>query len=171
MLISKLDSGLAPKALFKVSIIRPAKMLILSPIVLALSIFTAVVYGYLYLLFTTITEVFYEEYSFSQGSVGLTYLGIGIGNLVGVLIFAIVSDRIMKKKSISGEMKPEYRLPPMIPGAFAIPLGSKHHRSSFTSPVYVILVFLYGWTAENRVFWIVPILGTSFGEPSSSLIN
>jgi MFS family permease len=105
-------------------------MLILSPIVLALSVFTAVVYGYLYLLFTTITEVFYEEYSFSQGTVGLTYLGIGIGNLVGVLLFAIVSDRIMKKKSASGEMKPEYRLPPMIPGAFAIPVGCKHHCSS-----------------------------------------
>lgn len=94
-----------------------------SPIVLALSVQMAVVYGYLYLLFTTLTDVFQENYHFSQGTVGLTYLGIGIGSLVGVFAFGIVSDRIMRKKSALGEMKPEYRLPPMIPGSFAVPVG------------------------------------------------
>lgn len=108
-------------------------MLVFSPIVLAFSVFMAVVYGYLYLLFTTLTEVFHIRYKFSPGSTGLTYLGIGIGCLVGVAAFGIASDRIMKSKSASGEMKPEYRLPPMIPGAFAIPIGRKHcvHDRSF----------------------------------------
>lgn len=124
-LVSKLDTGLAPRALFKRSIVRPARMLMFSPIVLSLSVLMAVVYGYLYLLFTTLTEVFQKNYHFSQGTVGLTYLGIGIGSLVGVLAFGIASDRIMKKKSASGEMKPEYRLPPMIPGAFAVPAGCR----------------------------------------------
>lgn len=101
-------------------------MLIFSPIVLALSTFMAVVYGYLYLLFTTITEVFEDRYHFSQGSVGLTYLGIGLGSLVGVFVFGVASDRIVKAKSASGAMKPEYRLPPMIPGSFAVPVGRKH---------------------------------------------
>lgn len=101
-------------------------MLIFSPIVLALSTFMAVVYGYLYLLFTTITVVFEDGYHFSQGTVGLTYLGIGLGSLVGVFVFGIASDRIVKAKSISGVMKPEYRLPPMIPGSFAVPVGCKH---------------------------------------------
>ena len=100
-------------------------MLIFSPIVLALSTFMAVVYGYLYLLFTTITEVFENRYHFSQGSVGLTYLGIGLGSLAGVFVFGIASDRIVKAKSVSGVMKPEYRLPPMIPGSFAVPVGCK----------------------------------------------
>lgn len=128
-LISKLDTGLAPKALFKLSIVRPARMLVLSPIVLALSVLMAVVYGYLYLLFTTLTEVFEERYHFSPGSVGLTFLGIGIGSLIGVFAFGIASDRIMKIKSAAGEMKPEYRLPPMIPGAFTIPVGCKNHHA------------------------------------------
>lgn len=123
--ISKFDTGLSPKALFKFSIVRPLKMLMFSPIVLALSVQMAVVYGYLYLLFTTLTEVFQDNYHFSQGTVGLTYLGIGIGSLVGVVTFGIVSDRIMKKKSAAGEMKPEYRLPPMIPGSFAVPIGCR----------------------------------------------
>lgn len=125
---SKLDSGLQPAELFKLSIVRPAKMLIFSPIVLALSTFMAVVYGYLYLLFTTITNVFETTYHFSQGSVGLTYLGIGIGSFIGVFLFGIASDRIVKAKSTAGEMKPEYRLPPMIPGSFAVPIGCMYSR-------------------------------------------
>lgn len=91
-------------------------MLLFSPIVLSLSVYMALVYGILYLIFTTITEVFEGEYNFSSGSVGLTYLGIGIGCLGGVLVFGIASDKIMKHMSAKGEMKAEYRLPPMIPG-------------------------------------------------------
>ena len=121
------------------------KMLLFSPIVLALSTYMAVVYGYLYLLFTTITEVFEQSYRFSSGSVGLTYLGIGVGSLFGVVIFGIASDKILKYMSAKGEMKPEYRLPPMIPGSFLIPIG----------------LFLYGWTAEKHVQFIAPIIGTS----------
>lgn len=145
-LMSKLDSGLSPKDLFIRSIVRPTKMLFLSPIVLALSTFMAIAYGYLYLLFTTITEVFEGTYGFSQGTVGLTYLGIGVGSIMGLVAFGVSSDLIMKKKSAKGEMKPEYRLPPMIPGAMFIPIG----------------LFWYGWTAEKHVFWLVPIIGTMF---------
>lgn len=120
---SKLDSGMAPSALFKLAIVRPTKMLIFSPIVLILSTFVAIVYGYLYLLFTTISEVYETKYGFTQGTVGLTYIGIGLGGFAGVIIFGLASDRIVKKKSASGEMKPEYRLPPMIPGCFTVPAG------------------------------------------------
>ncbi|KAL8756321.1 MAG: hypothetical protein Q9199_003021 [Rusavskia elegans] len=141
---SKLASDLSKGDRFKLAIVRPLKLLFLSPIVLALSTFMAVVYGYLYLLFTTMTEVFESTYQFSSGAVGLTYLGIGIGSLMGLFVFGAASDRIVKHKSKNGEMKPEYRLPPMIPGAFIIPLG----------------LFLYGWSAHFHVHWIVPIIGT-----------
>ena len=120
-------------------------MLLLSPIVLALSTYIAVVYGYLYLLFTTITPVFEQQYHFSPGSAGLTFLGIGIGSIFGVVIFGVASDKILKFMSKMGEMKPEYRLPPMIPGSFLIPFG----------------LFIYGWTADKQAHWIAPIIGTS----------
>ena len=121
----------------------------------------AVVYGYLYLLFTTITEVFEDQYHFSQGAVGLTYLGIGVGSLFGVVIFGVASDKILKAKSKSGEMKAEYRLPPMIPGSFVIPIGCTLSSTYATcGSTDIRVVFLYGWSAEKHVFWIVPILGT-----------
>lgn len=150
---SKLDSGLKPAELFKLSIVRPAKLLIFSPIVLALSTFMAVVYGYLYLLFTTITNVFETRYHFSQGSVGLTYLGIGLGSFVGVFLFGIASDRIVKAKSAAGVMKPEYRLPPMIPGSFAIPIGRMYSRLFYTCAAL---------TSSGSVFvWMVCRKGSS----------
>ncbi|KAL8706973.1 MAG: hypothetical protein Q9201_000021 [Fulgogasparrea decipioides] len=141
---AKLSVDLPPVELFKRAIVRPFKLLLFSPIVTALSIFMAIVYGYLYLLFTTITEVFESSYHFSSGAVGLTYLGIGVGSMCGLFIFGFASDRIVKYKSKNGEMKPEYRLPPMIPGAFIIPVG----------------LFMYGWTTEKHVHWIAPIIGT-----------
>src|SRR5947207_5988680 len=64
---SALDTGRTPKDLFLFSIVRPTKMLFRSPIVFLLSVFVAVVYGYLYLLFTTISTVFEGKYGFSQG--------------------------------------------------------------------------------------------------------
>ena len=121
-------------------------MLVLCPIVLILSTFNAIVYGYLYLIFTTITEVFEGSYGFSSGIVGLTFLGIGVGMMLGLAFFGVMSDRMLKKRAASGEMKPEYRLSLLFPGAVAIPIG----------------MFIYGWTAEKQVFWLVPILGTAF---------
>jgi hypothetical protein len=44
---SSLDTGRDPKTFFKIAIIRPLKMLFLSPIVFLLSLYMAMVYGYL----------------------------------------------------------------------------------------------------------------------------
>lgn len=143
---SKLDQGTPLREYFIRALIRPTKMLIFSPIVLLLSIYMAVVYGYLYLLFTTLTEVFEQRYHFSQGSVGLSFLGIGIGSMIGLVIFGALSDKTVKKMSAKGEMKPEFRLPPLIPGSLIIPIG----------------LFWYGWSADQGVHWIMPIIGTSF---------
>ena len=141
---SKYDKGLSPRRLWHISIIRPLRMLAYSPIVLLLSLFMAVIYGYLYLLFTTFTEVFGRQYHFSIGITGLAYIGIGVGNIMGLLFTGIALDRLVKSKSVNGEMKPEYRLPPMIWVAPFMPIG----------------LFIYGWTADKDIHWIVPIIGT-----------
>lgn len=145
MLKSKLDSGHTPKRLFERSITLPLRMLIFSPIVILFSFYMAVVYGYLYLLFTTISAVFVGDYGFSSGVISLTYLGIGIGMMLGLLFFGIMSKlTVARLEAEEGVLKPEQRLPLMIPGSFFIPAG----------------LFIYGWTAEYRIFWIVPIIGT-----------
>lgn len=50
--------------------------------------------------------------------VGLTFLGIGIGNFIGLAILGYSSDRVLKHLTLKngGKAKPEYRLPPLIYG-------------------------------------------------------
>ena len=65
---SKLDPGLTTGELIRRSIVRPTKMLFLSPIVLLFSTFIGFVYGVLYLLFTTFTFVFKGKLKLKDGS-------------------------------------------------------------------------------------------------------
>jgi hypothetical protein len=74
-LVSKLDSGLTPRQLFTFSIIRPAKMLFRSTICFSISLYIAITYSYLYILFTTFTAVFKGQYGWHGGIVGLSFLG------------------------------------------------------------------------------------------------
>ena len=129
------------------SISRPIKLLILSPIVLFVSLFCSVAYSYMYILFTTFTSNFENIYGFNAGQAGLAYLGLGLGFAVGQLTVGYFSDRyVQKQKARYGETTPEDRLPPIVLGVFLIPIG---------------LVW-YGWSAEYQVHWIVPIMGTFF---------
>lgn len=145
LLRSKLDAGLSPTDHLKRGILRPIKMLIYSPICIIFALYVAVVYGYLYLMFTSITEVFMKNYGFSASKVGLVYLGLGIGSMIGLVFFSITSDRTLKKMAArDGQgMKPEYRLWPVPIGAVMLPIG----------------FFIYGWTVEYHTHWIVPIIG------------
>ena len=121
---SKMDNGLTPGESFKRAIVRPMKMLFLSPICLFLALFVSVVYGYLYLLFSTITEVFEAEYHWKTGISGLSFLGIGIGNFFGVAVFAFGSDRALKRKKAKGiTLRPEDRLPLLVPAGLCVPIG------------------------------------------------
>ena len=143
---SKYDQGITTRQLWRITLIRPAKMLLFSPIIFLLSLFMAVTYGYMYLLFTTFPVVFGEYYHFKIGITGLVYLGLGIGNIIGLVIFGVFSDKVLLAKAASGELKPEYRLLPMVWTSFTLPVG----------------LFIYGWSARYAVHWIVPIIGNVF---------
>ncbi|KAH0441987.1 MFS multidrug transporter [Colletotrichum camelliae] len=130
---------------FTSAIIRPSKLLFLSPIVFFLSVLAAINYGYVYIMFTTMSSTFVKRYdTFDERNVGLTYLAFGIGNVSGNIVLSVISDRIVRRGAArSGTMKPEYRLPPLLPGSLLVPAG----------------LLLYGWTLERNVHWIAPLFG------------
>ena len=103
---------------------------------LAQSLYVAIVYGYLYLLFTTLTPVFESQYHFSSGSVGLTYLGIGIGALFGVVIFGILSDKLLKYLTAKhgGVGTSSINFPPLLPPHPLFSLYPTSHCTSTTNP-------------------------------------
>lgn len=145
---SALDTGRSPKDFFSLAIVRPSKMLFCSPIVFLLSLHVAIMYGYLYLVFTAMPTLFEEQYSFSTGSVGLTYIGLGVGSLLGLVLVGMTSDRLVTYLAVKNgsEPKPEYRLPPVMVASILAPAG----------------LFWYGWTAETNQHWMLPIVGVGF---------
>ena len=140
---SKLESNVSTAECFKLAVLRPSKMLF-TPIVAVLCLQVALVYAYIYLLFAIFTLAFVEIHGFSIGLSGLTFLGMGVGLMIALFSQAMYSDRYVAKKSKKGEMKPEYRLPPLIVGTLLVPIG----------------LFWYGWSMRSNVHWIVPVIGT-----------
>jgi hypothetical protein len=61
------------------------RMLFTSLILFLPSLDVSIVYGYLYLVFTTLTYAYENQYGFSSGVSGLTFLGIGEGMFIGTL--------------------------------------------------------------------------------------
>ena len=102
-------SKLPPGAVFSRAIMRPAKMLFLSPLVIGLSLYIAVVYSYIYLMFSTFSFIFQDQYGFNSANVGLTYLGLAIGMLVGLGVASVASDKMYVQLTTKhGIEKPEY---------------------------------------------------------------
>ncbi|KIN09066.1 hypothetical protein OIDMADRAFT_37964 [Oidiodendron maius Zn] len=146
-LVSALHHGLTRKSHFTHAIVRPTKMLLLSPIVMLLSIYTAFLFGYLYLFITTFPRVFTGKYHFSVNSSGLAYIGLGVGCFFGLIMAGKGSDVVYKKleEKNGGEGKSEFRLPLLV----------------ISAPLVAIAFFWYGWSVEAKVHWIIPILGSA----------
>lgn len=144
---SKLKPTEPPSKVFAKAIIRPMRMLLTAPLVTILSTYVAIIYGLMYILFTTFTFVFEEYYGFSAKSAGLVFIGGGIGNILGQLLVGFLSDRLIEAEKKKGNQpQPEVRLSLWItvPGALTLTAG----------------LLIYGWAAQFRVHWIVAVIGT-----------
>lgn len=76
-LVSKYHKDASKTTIFAEAIIRPVKLFVLSPILLAMSLYMAILYGTLYTLLTTLTVMLEEQYHFSAESAGLSFIGVG----------------------------------------------------------------------------------------------
>ena len=144
---SRYDTGATPRTGFRQAIIRPAKLAVFSPVVLIIALYASIVYGYLYIIFTTLTEVIQTTYHFSQGAAGLSYLGLGIGFVIGLIMFTLLSDRLLCRAS---SPSPESRLTPLLLALPTVPTG----------------LLLYGFLTKPSIPFPAPIIGTalvSFG--------
>ncbi|KAI0166762.1 major facilitator superfamily domain-containing protein [Hypoxylon sp. FL1284] len=121
-LTSKLALEITPRELFTRSIIRPIKMIVFSPVTL-LSLYSGMLFGLVFLLFTTFPGVFQSQYGFSPSMAGLAYLGLGIGLLCGLVGFSFLSDKLLGQGRGSTLARPEDRLILMRRFAPITPIG------------------------------------------------
>ncbi|KAH8698941.1 putative MFS multidrug transporter [Talaromyces proteolyticus] len=145
---SKLDKPISPSQVFIQVLALPIKLLLTSPILLVISLYVSLVFGVMYLLFTTFTGVFEGQYGFSTSISGLVYLGLGVALFASMFIFNMLNGSVqaarMKAEGVK-KPRPEHRLILMI----------------WFSPCVGLGLFVYGWTAYYKVHWIVPIIGTA----------
>lgn len=137
------DRKLSVRHLVAHSLLRPPKMLIMSPIVLGLGLYLALIFGVAMLLFATFPIVYEETYHWSVGVSGLAYIGVGVGSAIGLILFAKLSDPLLR----SGVTRagPERRLLLMMYACPLVPIG----------------LIWYGWATDQKVHWVVPIIGTA----------
>ncbi|KAJ5393091.1 uncharacterized protein N7487_010732 [Penicillium crustosum] len=150
--VSKLDidqGRLTLKAALKISLSRPMILLFQEPIVLLLSIYLAIIYGTLYMLFGAFPIVYQLHRGWNQGVGGLAFIGVMIG-MIGAVAYSIPENKRYAKllQKNGGYAPPEARLPPCMLASVALPIG----------------LFWFAWTNSPSVHWLVSIAaGVPFG--------
>ena len=140
------DAERSPQQKLKLAWIRPWKIIVQSPMVPALALYSGLSNSYGMIGYATVGTVFQAEYGLSAGASGLTYFGLTVGFVLSQAVLGNVSDRYVSwMEHKNGKKKPEYRLPPMLIGAILVPIG----------------LLWYGWTLQYHIHWIVPIIGSS----------
>lgn len=146
---SKLDlerGEVSIKDAFGAALLRPWILLFAEPIVLLLSIYMAIVYGTLYMLFGAYPIVFQEIRGWNEGVGSLPFLGVMTGMMIAVAANMWDNKRYVRvSKQHHGFAPPETRLVPTMVGGFAVPIG----------------LFWFAWTNGTNVHWIVSIIASA----------
>jgi len=136
--------------LIKTSLIRPWVLLFREPIVFILSLYVAIIYGILYMLFSAYPIVFQEGHGWTPGVGGLAFIPIAIGILTGITyIIFYENPRFVKvMQEHGGKAPPEARLPCAIVGSISLTIG----------------LIWFSASCNPETFWIVPMIaGAPFG--------
>ncbi|KAI0005703.1 major facilitator superfamily transporter [Xylariaceae sp. FL0662B] len=148
--VSKLDAGRPKKTIgqdFKVALSRPWILLFREPIVALTSLYMAIVYGTLYMMFAAFPIVFQVQRGWSPGIGGLAFLGVAVGMMAAVVYSMYDNQRYAKySQALKGMTPPEARLPPALIGSILLPVG----------------LFWFAWTNGPNIHWIVPIVASGF---------
>ena len=149
----ELDAASTPSVsrAFKTALSRPWVLLFREPIVLLLSIYMAIIYGTLYMMFAAFPIVFQQQRGWSEGIGGLAFLGVAVGMLAAV-IYTIPDNKRYNRAAAQATANgsktgapPEARLPPSMIGSVCLPVG----------------LFWFAWTNSSSIHWIVPIIATA----------
>lgn len=91
---------------FRIALSRPWVLLLKEPIVLLLSIYMAIIYGTLYMMFAAFPIVFQQDRHWSEGIGGLAFLGVAVG-MLGAVIYTIPDNKRYLKAEAAGVEKGE----------------------------------------------------------------
>ncbi|KAJ5783044.1 hypothetical protein N7457_004818, partial [Penicillium paradoxum] len=125
-------------------IFRPLQMLVQEPILLAITLYIALIYGILYLFFEAYPISFGEVRGWThEGIAALPFIGLLIGVIIGVcLVIYTTKTRFARKLAKHGKVVPEERLVPMMVASVLLPMG----------------LFWFGWTSNPHISWVPQVI-------------
>lgn len=140
------------RALVEKYFTRPLLMLVTEPVILLVSMYMSFIYGLVYCLLTAYPIVFEEVHGIAPGVSGLPFLGLLIGQVLGLVFILSKHSTYVKKLAENGNVPvPEWRLTPTLIGA----------------PIFAMGIFWFGWTGfDPEIHWAAPTLAglfTGFG--------
>ena len=107
-----------------VYLLRPFVMFVQEPILALVTAYMSFLYGILYLLLEAFPVSFHEERGWSLGNSQLPFGAFIVGVVMGAGLIAFsTATNFTKSFRKHGKSIPEERLPPMIVGAVALPVG------------------------------------------------
>ncbi|KAL4990697.1 major facilitator superfamily domain-containing protein [Aspergillus falconensis] len=139
----RLHENRSPLSVLGKAFTRPIRLLALHPIIQIHSLISAFDYGILYIVLSTFSALWTDQYGVSVELSGLHYIAIALGEMAGSQITAFLMDRLYRRQSRLRTPQPESRLPLTLLGALMAPAG----------------LFLYGWTAAHKLHWAIVDLG------------
>ncbi|CAJ2504349.1 Uu.00g117430.m01.CDS01 [Anthostomella pinea] len=110
---------------FKTALTRPWILLFREPIVFLLSIYMAIIYGTLYMLFGAFPIVYQQNRGWNEGVGGLAFMGVLVGMLIAVLYVIVYENKRYSRAAdkAGGFAAPEQRLYMTMVGSACVPLG------------------------------------------------
>ncbi|KAJ3797237.1 MFS general substrate transporter [Lentinula aff. detonsa] len=128
-----------------ISCYRPFELVIFERMALLLNIWTSLILGILYLAFQAFPVIFEQHHGFNTQETGLTFLGIGLGMVIGLATQPYWNNFIAKEsKKNGGICPPEARLFAGEVGGVLIPIS----------------LYWLAFTTYPSVPWIVPIIAS-----------
>jgi MFS family permease len=130
---------------FSTGLKRPWILLFCEPIVLLLSLYHAIIYGILYMLFGAFPIVYRIGRGWNEGISGLPFVAVAIGIFLAIAYVIFYDNKqYMKKVNASGVgyTTPEARLPMCIVGGIALPIG----------------LFWFAWTNSPSLPWAASVV-------------
>ncbi|KAK4503180.1 hypothetical protein PRZ48_006608 [Zasmidium cellare] len=119
---------------------KPAKMLVLEPILLIFTVYMSLVYGILYLTLTMYPYSFHTVRKMTAIEASLPFLFLLTGIVLACLFLGLYSFYYVGRRLSAGKtLKPEDRLPPVILGSVLLPAG----------------LFWFAWTSQTHMPWVL----------------
>lgn len=138
------------KSLLNKYFAKPWIMIVQEPILLAMTIYSSLVYSILYLIFFAYPYSFQAIRGWESGTSSLPFIGLFIGILACCVYIAVDTKTRFNRALIRSKkfVIPEARLPPMIAGSIILPIG----------------LFWFAWTSKPSIPWPAQVVsGVAIG--------